>query len=133
MQIKIDEKNGTKVKAAGRLINWLQTPETIGGKYSSVCTVVYEPHARAKPAHSHLYGEETIYVISGKGKVKVGDEEYEIQPESLVLFPQGVLHMVYNTSDEPLKLICFYGPDQKAIEYLYHEYFDFDEFKRDKF
>lgn len=40
--------------------------------------------------------------------------------------------MVYNTSGEAMKLVCFYAPVQEAIEYTYYEDFDFDEFVYDK-
>lgn len=126
--IATHEREGRSNELAGRVVNWLQTPETTGCKYNSVCIVTYDAYARAKPAHSHADGEETIYVLTGTGKVKVGDDVYPLEPGSLVLFPQGIPHMVYNTSDEPMKLVCFYGPDQEAISYTYHEDFDFAEF-----
>lgn len=85
--------------------------------------------ARAKPAHAHDNGEETIYIVSGTGKVKVGEEVFELEPGSLVLFPQRVPHMVWNTGAVPLKLVCFYAPQQSALEYTFYEDFDFDEFK----
>ena len=123
------ETRGDVKHFEGRDVFWLQTPESTGGKYSSVCVVSYDPGARAKPAHAHDNGEETIYIVSGTGKVKVGDEISELSPGSLVLFPQGVPHMVWNTGDEPLKLVCFYGPIPEAIEYTFYEDFDFPEFK----
>ena len=129
MKLAIHERDGDVKQMKGRSVCWLQTPETTGGRYSSVCTVVYEPGARAKPAHAHDNGEETIYVETGTGKVKVGDEVFELQPGMVVLFPQTVPHMVWNTGKEPLRLVCFYGPRQSAIEYTFYEDFDFDEFK----
>jgi len=124
------EREGKATQLEGRTVRWIMTPEISGGKYSSVCTVVYEPHKRSKPAHSHPDGEETVYVISGKGKVKVGDEISEVEPGSLVFFPQGVPHMVWNCEDEPLHMVCFYAPVQKATGYAFHEDFDFPEFKK---
>lgn len=122
------ESKGDVKHFDGRDVFWLQTPETTGGSYCSVCTVTYFPGARAKPAHAHDKGEETIYIVSGTGKVKVGDEIHDICAGSLVLFPQGVPHMVWNNGDEPLKLACFYAPCQDAIEYTFYEDFDFPEF-----
>lgn len=125
MNLCINERDGDKKEFEGRQVYWLQTPETTGGKYSSICTVSYDPGAKAKPAHAHDNGEETIFVISGMGKVKVGDEVFDLEPHSLVLFPQGVPHMVWNTGDVPLHLCCFYAPDASAIEYTFYEDFDF--------
>ncbi len=126
-----NERNGDiKVFEGSRTVNWLQTPESTGGQYCSVCTCTYEPGKRAYPAHSHPAGEETIYVVSGSGKVKIGDEIFPLETGSLALFPQGVPHMVWNNGDVPLKLCCFYAPNQDAIGYEWHEDFDFPEFKK---
>lgn len=116
----------------GRDVIWMQTPESTGGKYTSVCTCVYYPGGRAKPAHSHVNGEETVYVISGAGKVKIGDEVFEIKPGSVFLFPQGVPHMVWNNGSLPLHIVCMYAPSPEAISYTYHEDFDFPEFAAEK-
>ncbi|GHT85963.1 hypothetical protein FACS18947_5360 [Bacteroidia bacterium] len=129
MGLVIEERDGLKKELKGRVVNWLQTPESTGGKYSSVCIVEYEPGARAKPAHAHDNGEETIYVVEGTGKVKIGDAVYPLKPGSLAFFPQSIPHMVWNTGDTTMKLVCFYGPQSSATEYTYYEDFDFDEFK----
>ena len=125
-----NESEGTLKQFDGRQVIWVQTPETTGGQYCSECICIYEPGARAYPAHSHPAGEETIYVVSGSGKVKIGDGIYELQTGSFALFPQGVPHMVWNTGREPLKLCCFYAPNVEAIGYAWHEDFDFPEFKK---
>ena len=129
MNLLAHEENMFKKQMPGRTVTWVQTPETTGGQYSSICITVYEPGARAKPAHAHDNGEETIYVVSGSGRAKVGKELFELRPGSVLLFPQEVPHMVWNTGDEPLKLACFYAPQLSAIEYTFYEDFDFDEFK----
>ncbi|WP_159456493.1 cupin domain-containing protein [Intestinibacillus massiliensis] len=128
MGLAIHERDGQRKEMGGRSVYWLQTPQQTGGHYSSVCTVVYDPGARAKPAHAHDNGEETIFVLSGTGKVKVGADVFGLEPGVSVLFPQGVPHMVWNTGDIPLHIVCFYGPAPAAIEYTYYEDFDFDEF-----
>jgi mannose-6-phosphate isomerase-like protein (cupin superfamily) len=132
MQLSINERSAKHIDFEGRTVSWLQTPADTGGRYSSVCTVAYEPGARAKPAHAHINGEETIFVLSGFGKVKVGDEVFNLEPKTAVLFPQGVFHMVWNTGETVLRLVCFYAPKASAIEYIYDEKFDFDEFNRNE-
>ena len=122
------ENEGDLKKFEGRDVIWVQTPEHTGGQYSSVCIVIYKPGARAYPSHSHPYGEETVYIISGAGKVKIGEKIFDLKPGSLALFPQGVPHMVWNNGNQPLKLCCFYAPSANAIEYEWHEEFDFPEF-----
>jgi len=128
-KLVVHESAGEAKQMPGRLVTWVHKPEITGGKHCSVCVVVYEPGARAKPAHSHPHGEETVYVISGSGKVKIGESVFDIEPGSVLFFPQEVPHMVWNSGSEPLKLSCFYAPDGKAIEYKWFEDYDFDEFK----
>ena len=124
------EEKGEEMKLKGRRVIWKQKPETTGGQYSSVCIVEVEPHVRALPAHSHPNGEETVYIIEGNGKVLIGDEVGEVHPGTLILFPQGVPHMLYNTGSEPLKGVCFYAPSPEAISYEYFEDVDFPEFRK---
>lgn len=113
----VNEEFMPKQQLVGRAVSWLMTPETTGGKFSAVCTVVVVPGQRTLPAHSHPNGEETIYVVSGKGKVLIGDEMSEIKAGSIMLFPQGMPHMLYNTGTTELKGICFYAPIPDAIFY----------------
>lgn len=129
LRIITHEREGRIVQFDGRVIRWLMTPENSGSEYTSVCTAVYEVGKRAKPAHAHPNGEETIYVTSGNGKVKVGDLISEIEPGSLVFFPQGVPHMVWNCGSGPLSLVCFYAPVKEATSYEFYDDFDFPEFK----
>ena len=69
-------------------------------------------------------------MVSGSGRAKVGEKIFNLKPGAVLLFPQGVPHMVWNTGSEPLKLACFYAPQLSAIEYTFYENFDFDEFKK---
>lgn len=91
---------------------------------------VFDPGARTRPAHAHDHGEETCYVVSGTGSVKVGEQSFALEPGVLFFVPQGMPHMVWNTGSVPLKLICFYAPEQSALEYTYYDTFDFDQFKK---
>lgn len=122
----VQEQEEEGIRLEGRTVCWLQKAgHEEGVQFSSICTCVYEPGKFAKPAHSHPGGEETIYVISGKGKVKIGEEIYDLSPGSLAFFPQGVPHMVANTEEEPLHIVCFYAPDGEAVAYKFHEDFSF--------
>ncbi len=116
----------------GRDVYWLQLPLYTGAKYSSACCVIYQPGDRSKPAHSHAFGEETVYVVTGTGKVKIASEIYDIRAGSLFLVSQNTPHMVWNNGAEPLKLICFYAPCSSAVEYTFHQDFDFPEFESEQ-
>ncbi len=59
------------------------------------------------PRHfPNLNCEEIQYVISGHGKMSVGDTIYEVQPGSLVYVPPKTFHDIKNTNDnEPMELL----------------------------
>ena len=128
-KIVLHESDKPVITLDGRNVIWLMKPEETGGKYSSACIVEVLPGMRCKPAHGHPNGEETIYVVSGHGKALIGGESADIREGSIMLFPQGVPHMLYNTGMDILKGICFYAPAPEAVSYEYFEDVDFEEFR----
>jgi len=52
--------------------------------------------------------EEVQYVVSGNGKMSVGDITYDVKPGSLVYAPPNTFHDIVNTSkDEPMELVIY--------------------------
>lgn len=129
-KIVLHEEDAPVTQLIGRKVKWIFKPEDVDGTCISVCTVELEPMQRAQPAHSHPQGEEAVYIVQGKGQVLIGDEITDIREGSVFLFPQGIPHMLRNTSNDTiLKGVCVYGPCQAATGYAYHEDIDFPEFK----
>jgi len=124
-KLVVHETDFDSVSLEGRQVVWMMTPETAGTEHASVCVVSVDPGRKAKPGHSHPLGEEIIYIVQGKGKVKIGDYVSDIRPGSLMQFPKGVPHMLFNTGTEQLKGVCFYGPEAVAVGYEYFEDMDF--------
>lgn len=122
------EKEGEQYTGGGRKITWLLKTARKESEYASVCIVEIEPSMRVKPSHLHPDGEEVVYIVSGKGKALIGDQISVISPGSLVYFPQGVPHMLWNTGKELMKGVCFYAPSKEEIIYEYHDEVDFPEF-----
>jgi mannose-6-phosphate isomerase-like protein (cupin superfamily) len=42
--------------------------------------------------------------------MRLGDEEREVTPGDTVLIPPGVRNKVWNSGDEPLRLLCCCAP-----------------------
>ena len=80
-----------------------------------------------RPAHSHPNGEEVIYILSGSGRVLVSGEVQAVSPGTAVLFPQGAVHMLQNTSAEEMKVVCFFAPPTGLENYRMHEGVDFPD------
>ncbi|MBC5580471.1 cupin domain-containing protein [Anaerofilum sp. BX8] len=75
-----------------------------------------------KAMMNHFYNEEYIvpyglhednegfYVVSGKGKMIIGSEEYDLAPGVAMLAPAHVPHAIKKTSCEELEIFLFHFP-----------------------
>lgn len=66
-------------------------------------TIVY-PTGRTT-GHSHDDMEEVYFVLSGKGKMVIGKDEFAIQTGDAFYVPLGEFHVTYNTGIQPLKIL----------------------------
>ncbi len=55
--------------------------------------------------HSHDDREEVYYVLSGTGKMVVGDDEFPIRAGDALYVPFGEFHATYNTGIRPMAVI----------------------------
>mgnify|MGYP000330226151 CR=1 FL=1 len=70
---------------------------------------------------------------AGEGEVTVDDNVYAVKADDAVIVPQGAMHNVKCTGDEPLKLYTIYGPPEHIDGTIHttcaeasaaHEHFD---------
>jgi quercetin dioxygenase-like cupin family protein len=123
----IHEDTVPELDLPGRRFRWLVADNRIQAKYCSVCVIRIPPGERVRPAHSHPQGEEVIYIMSGEGRVLVSGEVANVRAGSTVLFPQGAVHMVHNTSAQEMKVVCFFAPPTSLENYQMHEGVDFPD------
>lgn len=105
----------------GRFMRWLANEEVLQPEHLSVCVIRVEPGETVRPAHSHPLSEELIYIIHGSGKVMIEGEVGDVKEGSAVLFEQGKVHMLRNTGDQPMKVICFFAPATSMENYKMFE------------
>ena len=48
--------------------------------------------------------------MAGTARMRLGDELLEVGPGDCVLIAPGVIHKLWNTSDEQLRLLCCCSP-----------------------
>ena len=58
----------------------------------------------------HPDADEIYFVVSGKGKLLLGDEEYTVQKGMTVFIPANVTHQSFNTGDEDLVYYFIFSP-----------------------
>lgn len=92
-----------------RVIRHLVTPWTMGSEYLWFGTSSVDPGFTSN-AHAHDEQEEVFFCVSGKGRIKVDDEEEVLEPGVTVYVPPGALHQLINDGDEILKVASAVAP-----------------------
>jgi uncharacterized cupin superfamily protein len=84
------------------------------------CTLhVVQPGKRAWPFHRHHVVDELIYVISGAGEYRYGDENLAVRAGDLASAPAGgKAHQLINSGKEELRYLTISSMDEvDIIEY----------------
>lgn len=113
----INENDVPEVEHPGRFMRWLANADSLQANNLSVCVIRVLPGEAVRPAHSHPNSEELIYIINGNGKVMIENEVGEVSAGSAILFEQGKIHMLKNTGDIEMKVICFFAPATNIDNY----------------
>ena len=67
------------------------------------------PHG-GPPLHVHHRQLETIHVVKGKFKVRVGDQDFHVEEGGFAYLPRDVPHTFLNLTDEDAEIIVVYAP-----------------------
>jgi quercetin dioxygenase-like cupin family protein len=62
------------------------------------------------PLHVHHRQEETIHVLKGRFKVRIGDETFRCEEGGFAYLPSGEPHAFLNLTDEPGEIVVVYTP-----------------------
>lgn len=122
-----ESKTGTRFGFKSRRLGAATGARGIG------CSVYeVEPGRTAFPAHYHCANEEAIYVLSGTGTLRLGDEKVELRAGDFVTLLTGPEHphQLVATGSETLRYLCMSTlittevvgyPDSKKIAAVHME------------
>ena len=78
-----------------------------GGKMLGCSLFRLEPGKVAYPAHTHYGNEEAVYVLDGRGSMRLGDEKIPVEAGDYIAMPvAAAAHQLINDSDAPLEYLC---------------------------
>jgi mannose-6-phosphate isomerase-like protein (cupin superfamily) len=60
--------------------------------------------------HYHKLTEEIYYILEGRGRMLIGDEESDVKPGDAIAIPPGAAHTITNTGTATLKFLCCCAP-----------------------
>jgi len=60
--------------------------------------------------HYHPKAEEIYFITHGMGRMRLGQAEREVRPGDAIAILPGQAHKLWNTGDEPLRLLCCCAP-----------------------
>jgi len=92
----------------GRDLVFKLTGDETGGAFDYFIVDV-APHG-GPPLHVHHRQEEAIHVLSGRFKVRIGDETFGCDPGGFACLPSGVPHAFLNLTGEPAQIVVVYTP-----------------------
>lgn len=61
-------------------------------------------------AHYHPRTEEIYYILSGTGRMRMGDEHRDVGPGDAIAIPPGTIHQIENNGSVELKFLCCCAP-----------------------
>ena len=90
--------------------------QNVGAENLEVVLGVVQPGGMAE-MHSHTNLEQVVYILEGRGEVRVADEfESMCGPGDTLYFPKRKPHYLAAVGDQPLKVIVIYGPPMTSWE-----------------
>ncbi len=92
----------------GRDLIFKVTGEETGGAFDYFVVEV-APHG-GPPLHVHHSQGETIHVVSGRFKVRVGDEEAILEKGGFAFMPAGLPHAFLNLTGDDAEIIIVFTP-----------------------
>jgi uncharacterized cupin superfamily protein len=97
-------EKGTRFALANKALARATGAKGIGCSWYEV-----PPGRAAFPHHYHCANEESLFVLEGTGRLRIGADEVAVGPGDYATFPVGPAHahQLVNTGAGPLRYLCF--------------------------
>jgi len=107
--VVLGEGEGLRLNSGpGRDLIFKVTGEDTGGALDYF--IVQVAPRGGPPLHVHHFQEETIHVLKGRYKIRIGDSIFHVNEGGFAYLPSKVPHAFLNLTDEPGEIIVVYTP-----------------------
>ena len=99
---------GRRMRFMSDIVTMKAATTNTGGVYSLFETAT--PPGGGCPTHAQRYDDNTFYVLEGRYRFVLGDQEIELEPGGYVFAPRGTPHGYTNTGNATARMLIFVTP-----------------------
>jgi mannose-6-phosphate isomerase-like protein (cupin superfamily) len=89
----------------GSEIRELMHPDLHGNRNQSLAEATIRSGCVTR-LHKHLCSEELYHVVSGSGRMRLGERVFPVATGDTICIAPGVAHQLENTKDQDLVILC---------------------------
>jgi uncharacterized cupin superfamily protein len=106
--VNIDEVEANTMEKGKHRVSARRLGPQAGNAQLGATLTEVPPGAISFPLHYHCMNEEAIYVVSGTGTARIGNERISVRPGDWIALPVGPehAHQMINDGDVPLVYLC---------------------------
>jgi mannose-6-phosphate isomerase-like protein (cupin superfamily) len=71
--------------------------------------------------HSHMDASEVYFFVDGIGRMRIGEQEYDVKKGSVILVPKGEFHKVSNLDKGKLVFAAVFEGSRSSKKYNYND------------
>jgi len=84
-------------------------PSEHDNRNQSLAEAIVSP-GQTTALHRHRWSEELYHITAGRGRMTLGNRNFEVGPGDTVCIPPGTAHCIENTGTGPLRILCCCAP-----------------------
>jgi mannose-6-phosphate isomerase-like protein (cupin superfamily) len=109
--VKVTNLHGVEpfITLDGSEIREVAGPPTGNAANQSLAEATVPPGGETQE-HYHRTTEEIYFFTQGSGRMRLAGEERDVGPGDTVVIDPGLPHKLWNTGEEPLRLLCCCAP-----------------------
>lgn len=92
-------------------LNWLANKALTNSAVTVGRTVIHE--GMCNPRHCHPKCEEVLYLLSGRLRHTIGDQEVVLEPGDTIVIPKGVFHNAINIGQGDADMIVVFSSGER--------------------